>query len=158
MSKEMEGDEDQRRAAARAAHRAGEEPSALGVTTGASKQRDHLRHSEGSHDERLLERERGKQKSPLPPPPGRAEEERTFEDRPEYDAEHQRVFQALEEAEAANGGNGVYLEDLARRVDLPVEETRQVLHDLTQVERLVTELEGTDDPDLGPRFTIKPRL
>ena len=157
MSKEMEGDADQRRAAARAAHRAGEEPSALGVTTGASKQWHHLRHSEESHEERLLERHRGKQKSPLPPPGG-AEEERTFEDRPEYDAEHQRVFQALEEAEAANGGNGVYLEDLARRVDLPVEETRQVLHDLAQVERLVTELEGPGDPDLGPRFTIKPRL
>ena len=158
MSKEMEGDEDQRRAAARAARRAGEEPSALGVTTGASKQWHHLRHGEESHEERLLERHRGKQRSPLPPPPGRPEEQRTFEDRPEYDAEHQRVFQALEEAEAANGGNGVYLEDLARRVDLPVEETRQVLHDLAQVERLVTELEGPGDPDLGPRFTIKPRL
>jgi hypothetical protein len=157
MSKEMEGDEDQRRAAARAAHRAGEEPSALGVTTGASNQWHHLRHSEESHEERL-ERHRGKQKSPLPPPPGRAEEERTFEDRPEYDAEHQRVFQALEEAEAANGGNGVYLEDLARRVDLPVEETRQTLHDLAGVERLVTEPENTGDPVLGPRFTIKPRL
>jgi hypothetical protein len=46
MSKEMEGDEDQRRAAARAAHRAGEEPSALGVTTGASKQWHHLRRFE----------------------------------------------------------------------------------------------------------------
>jgi hypothetical protein len=33
-----------------------------------------------------------------------------------------------------------------------------LLHDLVTVHRLVTELEGTDTPDLGPRFEEKPRL
>lgn len=155
--KKMEGNEDQRRAAARQARESGLKPSEAGVTTGASKQRQHLRHGEESHEDRLHERHRGKQESPSQPP-RRTEEKRTFEDRPEYDPNHQRVFQALEEGEAANGGNGLYLHDLARAVDLPVEETRQILHDLTQVQRLVTELEWTDRTDLGPRFTMKQRL
>src|SRR5207245_6158653 len=38
MSKNVAGDADARRNAAREAHRAGESPSAAGVTTGASKQ------------------------------------------------------------------------------------------------------------------------
>jgi hypothetical protein len=39
VRKKVEGDEDQRRAAAREAERAGERPSARGAMTGASKQR-----------------------------------------------------------------------------------------------------------------------
>jgi len=36
--------------------------------------------------------------------------------------------------------------------------TRALLHDLAAVHRLVTILQGTDNPDLGPRFEVKPRL
>lgn len=52
MRKQMEGDSEQRRAAAREAKERGESPSEGGVTTGASKQRPHLG-NEATHEEKL---------------------------------------------------------------------------------------------------------
>jgi hypothetical protein len=167
VRKKVEGDEDQRRAAAREARAAGEEPSAASVTTGASKQPHHLTHRDSlTHEERLAERHRGKQGSDVIPgsAAGRGAQVsgagRTFPERgrPDYDPAHERVFRALSEVEAAHGGEAVYLEEIAGAADLPLEETRLLLHDLVAVLKLVTELEGVDTPDLGPRFTIKPRL
>ena len=47
--KKKEGSEQQKRQAAREARRAASGPSAVGATTGASKQRDHL----GAHDDQV---------------------------------------------------------------------------------------------------------
>jgi hypothetical protein len=163
--KKMEGNEDQRRAAARQARASGLEPSEAGVTTGASKQPTHLRHQDSlTHEERLAERHRGKQQGfrPQPPPPATPSSEATQPDDAvgshDYDPDHQRVFQALVEAEAAHGGEAVYVQDVADVAQLPVDRTSALLRDLVRVQRLVTELEGVDNPDLGPRFTTKPRL
>jgi hypothetical protein len=163
--KKMEGDEDQRRAAAREARESGLEPSEAGVTTGASKQPAHLRHQDSlTHEERLAERHRGKQQglrpqhpTAGPQPPQAAPSEDTAGGR-DYDADHQRVFGALAEAEAAHGGDAVYVQDVADAAGLPVDRTRALLRDLVRVQKLVTELEGVDEPDMGPRFTTKPRL
>lgn len=59
----MEGNEQQRRAAAREAREEGIAPSAAGVTTGASKQRHHLPHS-AEHEERVEGPFEGKQDDP----------------------------------------------------------------------------------------------
>jgi hypothetical protein len=40
----------------------------------------------------------------------------------------------------------------------PPDQTRALLHDLAEVDHLVTILQGTDAPDLGERFEVKPRL
>ena len=48
MAKKPNADEN--RAAARDAHRRGESPSATGATTGASKQRDHVRTKQDRHE------------------------------------------------------------------------------------------------------------
>ena len=74
-----------------------------------------------------------------------------------YD-EHARVLSALTDAQQAHDGEAVYLDEVARCSGLPREMTRALLHDLAAVHRLVTILQGTDNPDLGPRFEVKPRL
>jgi hypothetical protein len=58
--KKMEGDEEQRRKAARRARDRGREPSAEGKTQGASKQREHLRNKE-DHREKIETIREGKQ-------------------------------------------------------------------------------------------------
>ena len=58
--KKMEGNEDQRRKAARRARQRGREPSAEGMTQGASKQRQHLRDKE-EHREKIEAIREGKQ-------------------------------------------------------------------------------------------------
>jgi len=58
--KKMEGNEEQRRKAARRARDRGHEPSAEGKTQGASKQRRHLRDKEG-HREKIDTIREGKQ-------------------------------------------------------------------------------------------------
>lgn len=57
----MEGDNRQRRKAARDARKAGDAPSEHGATTGASKQRTHLA-GDGDQDERLATVQRGEAK------------------------------------------------------------------------------------------------
>ena len=77
---------------------------------------------------------------------------------PEYGARHERVFQALTAAQEHHGGDAVHLEEISRAAGIPEEETRELLHELTQVHRLTTELAGSDRPDLGPRYETAPRL
>jgi hypothetical protein len=40
----------------------------------------------------------------------------------------------------------------------PPDQTRALLHDLAEVDHLVTILQGTGTPDLRDRFELKPRL
>lgn len=60
MRKQMEGDSEQRRAAAREARERGESPADAGVTTGASKQHRHLG-NQASHEEKTAGPGHGKQ-------------------------------------------------------------------------------------------------
>lgn len=157
--KKTEGNEEQRRAAAREARAQGTSPSARKETTGASKQREHLPRQE-DHDEKIAAVHRGKQRW-SPGAEGRETgPERSFGPASEeYTRAHEQVLNALVDQQEAQGGEGVYLDDIARGSGLPRQRTREVLHDLTTSHRLVTELQGTsDDPDLGPRYEIKPRL
>lgn len=159
VGKKTEGNEEQRRAAARAARAEGESPSALKETTGASKQREHHPRKQ-DHDEKIAALHQGKQWW-QPDVEGRETEPgRSFGPASEdYSAEHEKVMNALAEAQDARGGEGVYLDDIARGSGLPRQRTRELLHDLTTSHRLVTELQGySDDPDLGPRYEVKPRL
>jgi hypothetical protein len=162
VRKKTEGDEDQRRAAALEAERAGELPSTQGTTTGASKQRTH-RSTSTDHEEKVASLHRGKQQWPVdisggrppPVPPGP-----TFRGRghPDYSDAHEEIFRALTEAEAQSGGEGVYLEEVARRAGIAKDRARELLHDLIVAHGLVTELQGTDTPDMGPRYEVKPRF
>ncbi|MFR9724499.1 hypothetical protein ACL02R_14215 [Streptomyces sp. MS19] len=151
VGKKVEGNEEQRRMAAREAERSGERPSEWKATTGASKQR-------GSGIGRGKQREMAAEiaedrEAPPQPPPGR-----TFSGREhgEYGADHARVYGALGEAERRHGGEAVFATEVARTAGLPDERTRLALHDLVTVHRLVTELQGTDRPDMGPRYETKP--
>ncbi|MEU6533353.1 hypothetical protein ABZ869_29685 [Streptomyces sp. NPDC046928] len=168
VRKKMEGNEDERRAAAREAAAAGENPSARNETTGASKQRTHLRHGGSvTHEDRIAAKHRGKQQwrpgdlaeEPIKDPTATGPE-RTFVEgeRHDYTPEHERVFQAVTAAQEEHDGDAVLLDDVARQADMPPTETRALLHDLTRVHRLVTELAGVDTPDMGPRWETKPRL
>jgi hypothetical protein len=59
QQRQMEGDNEQRRNAAREARRAGKLPSEAGATLGASKQRKEARGAD-SHQERLEQKNAGK--------------------------------------------------------------------------------------------------
>jgi ribosomal protein L25 (general stress protein Ctc) len=61
MGKQMEGDNEQRRKAAREARRAGAVPSEYGMTTGGSKQPSHVAGDE-DHVEKLAETQKGEAK------------------------------------------------------------------------------------------------
>ncbi|MEO3751116.1 hypothetical protein [Streptomyces sp. B6B3] len=170
VRKKVEGDEVQRRAAAHQAQKAGETPSARGETTGASKQRTHVSHrSSLSHAEKVAPIHRGKQErheeSARERAAGRAARLREqdavargdVEPSSEYTEAHARVFRALAVAESEHGGDAVHLDEVARDADLPRDETHALLRELMSVHRLVTELQGTDVPDQGPRFETKSR-
>jgi hypothetical protein len=162
VGKKVEGNEDQRRAAAREAHREGTTPSALKETTGASKQPSHRGRHE-PHEEKIASIHQGKQSwretVPRPEPSDDTPPvDFTGRGHPDYTDEHAKVFTALTMAQEEHNGEAVYLDEIADGAGLSEEETRVLLHDLTRVHRLVTELEGSDHPDLGPRFEVKPRL
>lgn len=166
VRKKVEGNEEQRRAAAREARREGDTPSARKETTGASKQRSHLPRSE-PHQRKAAAIHQGKQewhasreaeadvRDPAAREPGQSFAGR---ESPDYTGAHERVFSALTDAQQAHDGEGVYLDEVARASGLGREQTRVLLHDLTAVHHLVTELQQSDAPDLGPRFEVKPRL
>lgn len=165
--KEVEGNEEQRRAAAREARREGSTPSAEKVTTGASKQPSHLsRHV--PHEKKAARRHEGKQQwqaeweaAAKPGHRGDAEPQVSpyaGRGRPGYTEAHEQVFAALTTAQTANGGDAVYLDEVASGSGFPADQTRALLHDLAEVDHLVTILQGTDTPDLGERFEVKPRL
>jgi hypothetical protein len=159
VSKKMEGNEEQRRRAALDAEQAGERPSARKATLGASKQLgthrpDRVPTTSGRRGKQREQAEERDLRPPPPePPPGR-----TFQGRgrPEYGADHARVFQALGEAERRHGGEAVYAEEVARTAGLPPDRTRDLLHDLVTTHRLATELQRTDRPDLGTRYETRP--
>ncbi|POX43299.1 hypothetical protein C3486_01785 [Streptomyces sp. Ru73] len=163
VRKKVEGDEDQRRAAAHEAERAGEKPSVQGRTTGASKQRTHVPdRSTMTHEEKVAPLHRGKQDWPGdqsgPVRPGTSQEPArsyTGRGRPGYGEEHERVFRAVAEAEGEHG-RAAYLDEVARTAGLPPDRTRTLLHDLATTHNLVTQLAGTDSPDQGPRFETRP--
>ncbi|MEE1938692.1 hypothetical protein V1L54_04575 [Streptomyces sp. TRM 70361] len=166
VSKKVEGNEEQKRAAAREAERAGEQPSERGTTSGASKQRTHLPgRSTITHEERLETRDRGKHHSrtarearsrdqAAEPVTGR---DFTGRGTPEYGEEHEKVFRALAGEEQKHPGEPVHLQDVSRVTGLPQEETRELLHDLVAVHKLASEVQAGDSPDLGPRYETKPR-
>jgi hypothetical protein len=164
VRKKMEGDEEQRRRAALEAERAGEQPSARGRTTGASKQRTHLPHrSSLTHEERTAARHRGKQRDKEPgarsgPPPEPSRPRYPGRGRPDYTPTHEQVFRALTEAQSRHGGEGVHCEEVARTAHLPTDRTRTLLHDLATAHGLASELQRSDTPDLGPRYEVKPRM
>lgn len=81
-ARHMEGDEEQRRAAAREAREDGKSPSEAGATLGASKQRKKAKGSE-SHQEKLEMRDHGKQGGATrnQPRPGNREEDPKRTDR-----------------------------------------------------------------------------
>jgi hypothetical protein len=60
QQRELEGDNEQRRAAAKKARDAGKRPSEVSATLGASKQRKEAKRS-ASHSERVEQRSEGKQ-------------------------------------------------------------------------------------------------
>jgi hypothetical protein len=68
MAKQMEGDNKQRRAAARKARQQGESASEHGVTTGGSKGPSH-KGAKADHTERLAEIQRGEAKQGGPDVP-----------------------------------------------------------------------------------------
>ncbi|MFF9060420.1 hypothetical protein ACIRPQ_14100 [Streptomyces sp. NPDC101213] len=87
-----------------------------------------------------------------------APQSRSFEGRGPYSEEHERVFQALRRLQREHRGEAVHLEEVASASRLPPEETSGLLHDLVTVHGLATELAGSDTPDLGPRFELRPHL
>jgi len=158
VRKKVEGNEDQRRAAAREARKSGEAPSARQVTTGASKQRTHVPHRHSlSHEDRVAPVHRGKQRERSGTSAQVPRDERPLPTQGRYTQAHEETVRALAEAQAQNGGEGVYLDEVARRAGQSSEETRVLLHDLVTAHRLVTELQGTDAPDLGPRYASTSR-
>ena len=148
-----------------ASRREGTTPSALKETTGASKQPGHLSRHE-PHEKKLAAVHQGKQewqatrevdaevRDPAASEPGQVF---TGRETSEYTTAHERVFVALAESQREHGGEGVYLDEVARASGLDRDQARLLLHDLTTVHRLVTELHGTDQPDLGPRYEAKLR-
>ncbi len=77
---------------------------------------------------------------------------------PDYTEEHEQVMNVLAEAQDAHGGEGVYVDEVARRAAMSRGRVRALLHDLSAEHRLVTQLQGSGSPDLGPRFAVKPHL
>ncbi len=84
VRKKVEGNEQQRREAAREAHRVGQAPSAQKVTTGASKQRTHLPR-DFPHEGKAASVHQGKQQWPgqIPQVAAGGGPERTFADHTE---------------------------------------------------------------------------
>ena len=158
VRKKVEGNEQQKRAAARDARRAGQAPSAQEVTTGASKQRTHLPRSL-DHEQKAATLHEGKQQWPgrLGDVAADGGPERSFTSHADYSETHELVFRALTEAQEQHGGEAVYLDEVARNSGIPRDQVRALLHDLAQVHRLITVLGQTDVPDMGPRFEVKSR-
>jgi hypothetical protein len=73
------------------------------------------------------------------------------------DADKAGAVRALTEAQEHRGGEAVYLDEVARSSGMPRDRVRALLHDLARVHRLITVLEQTDAPDMGPRFEVKSR-
>lgn len=173
VRKKMEGDEDQRRAAALEAEREGERPSERGETTGASKQRHHVSHrSTLTHEDKTAPIHRGKQQQhetervneahsqttghpPREAPP--SEPSFTGRGDPGYTAQHERVFEAVAVCEQRHPGEPASLDEVAATAGVPADETRALLHDLVSRRRLLTATGDERAPD-DPHYQVKHRL
>jgi hypothetical protein len=131
-------------------------------TTGASKQPGHHgRHD--PHEEKADSIHEGEQSwRETVPDPEPADDTPPVDfggrGKPDYSEDHARVFTALTLAQEEHNGEGIYLDEIADGAGLPESETRELLRDLTNAHHLVTELEGSDTPDLGPRYEVRPSL
>jgi hypothetical protein len=159
--KQVEGNQDQRRDA----RREDVAPSAMKETTGASKQPGHHgRHDpHEEHEEKADSIHEGEQSwRETVPDPEPADDTPPVDfggrGKPDYSEDHARVFTALTLAQEEHNGEGIYLDEIADGAGLPESETRELLRDLTNAHHLVTELEGSDTPDLGPRYEVRPSL
>ncbi|MFD5267890.1 hypothetical protein [Streptomyces sp. NPDC058335] len=89
---------------------------------------------------------------------GRSAQGRSFMGRGPYTEAHELVFQALTRLQREHQGEAAHLEEVAAASGLPPDETSELLHDLVTVHGLATELAGSDTPDMGPRFEVRPRM
>jgi hypothetical protein len=162
VRKKVEGNSEQRQAAAHGARRAGSAPSMEQATAEPSKQRAHL---QGTHaktcEQRIDTPHQGKQQRRADTVhtsargAGEPQVPHSGHGRRGYSRQHERVYQALVRAQAAHGDEAVYLDVIARTAGMSRQDTRATLHDLVAVHGLATELLGTDDLDLGPRYETK---
>ncbi|MEU0112282.1 hypothetical protein ABZ137_00730 [Streptomyces bobili] len=83
---------------------------------------------------------------------------RSFMARGPYTEAHELVLQALTRVQREHHGEAAHLEEVAGASGLPPDETCELLHDLVTVHGLATELAGSDNPEMGPRFEVKPRI
>ncbi|OQD55121.1 hypothetical protein BM536_017445 [Streptomyces phaeoluteigriseus] len=88
----------------------------------------------------------------------RPDQARSFMGRGPFTEAHELVFQVLTRLQREHRGGAAHLEEVASASGLPPEETSELLHDLVTVHGLATELAGSDSPDMGPRFEVKPRM
>lgn len=174
MKKQMEGNEEQRRAAAADARDDGQAPSEAGVTTGASKQRQKLS-QKADHEDRLRNPGRGKQQPDqfaADPRPGSTPSRRGADDAvvgptdgfpPRDGGDHadagdlddrdERVFRSLVALEDED--SAPTLSDIAREADIDVDDATTVMQRLINDHDLVQELGA--DPEAGHRYRVKAR-
>lgn len=174
MKKQMEGDNDQRRAAAADARDEGRSASEDGATTGASKQRRKLG-SDAEHEERLRGSAQGKQQpgqfSPEPKP-GSTPSRRGADEPPltqtdgfpprrvsdharagDLDERDERVLQTLARLEDEESAPTVT--EIAHEADLDADEAMTVMQRLINDHDLVQELPAGAVG--GRRYRIKAR-
>lgn len=174
MKKQMEGDNDQRRAAAADARDEGRSASEDGATTGASKQRRKLG-SDANHEERLRGSARGKQQprqfSP-DPKPGSTPSRRGADEPPlaqtdgfppRRESEHaragelnerdERVLRSLADLEDEDSAPTVT--EIAREAGLEADEAMTVMQRLINDHDVVQELPA--EAAGGRRYRVKSR-
>ena len=172
MGKQMEGDNEQRRARAAGAREEGRTASEDGVTTGASGQERSLG-NQADHAERIAGPGWGKQQpdrvSPDPrpgsiPTPGPPQNEpdvmpsRGTTPRAEtgdLSDDDQRVFATLARLES-EAGDAPTATAIAREAGLSTEEAIPVLQRLMDDHDVVQELPA--EPELGRRYRVKTRV
>lgn len=172
MKKQMEGDEDQRRASAADARDEDSSPSEEGATTGASKQRRTLG-NDADHEERLRGGGRGKQQpnqfAPEPKPgstpsvradlsekvsdafPSRNGDE--YARTGDLGEDDQRVLRTL--AELEDEESAPTLAEIAREGDLDTADVMPALQRLINDHDMVQEV-GAGSAE-GPRYRVKAR-
>lgn len=172
MGKQMEGDNEQRRARAADAREEGRRPSEDGVTTGASGQQRSLG-NQADHAEKMAGPGWGKQQpdraapDPRPgsiPTPGPVQNDpdtmppRGTSPRAEpgnLSEEDQRVFSTLARLES-EGDPAPTATAIAREAGLSTEDAIPVLQRLMDDHDVVQELPA--EPELGRRYRVKTRV
>lgn len=172
MKKQMEGDNEQRRAKAADARAEGRSPSEEGVTTGASKQRRKLG-NDADHEERLTGSAHGKQQPSQfapDPKPGSVPSRRGAGEPPlgqtdgfppregdhaqpgDLDEHDERVLRTL--AELEDEDSAPTMSDIAREADLDADVARSAMQRLINDHDVVQELPADAE---GPRYRVKAR-